>query len=134
MSEDLWGEISVDKEIKLPVTILKEQATILGEKTNKILEGEVIPMKYPDKDRVGFALYIVAPALSNYRYSVFNLSHKSIFVYPLTVAYKGEEGITKSYTCNDEASLNNTLKEILSSERVHKVIGALISQSKATSA
>ena len=41
MSEDLWGDIPINKEIKLPVTTLKEQATILGGETNKILEGKV---------------------------------------------------------------------------------------------
>jgi hypothetical protein len=134
MSEDLWGEISVEKEIKLPVTTLKEQATLLGEKTNKILEGSVTPIKYPDKDIVGFSLSIIAPALGNYRYKVLSISHKSIFVYPLTVSYRGEDGVATSYTCEDEGGFNDALKEILSSERVHKAIGALISQSKATTA
>ena len=135
MSEDLWGEISVEKEIKLPVTILKEQATILGEKTNKILEAKVSALKLSTNEEVGYKLSIVAPALGNYVYQVLTIYHPAIFVYPVTVLYRDDDG-DESYEaiCEDESDLIEKLREILSSDIVHKVIVALISQSKATTA
>jgi len=132
MSEDLWGDISVEKEIKLPVTILKEQATILGEKTNKILEAKVTSVGVGNKETVGYSLNIIAPALSNYKYNVLTITHPAIFVYPVNVVYKRENGGAVQAACKDEAAFNEKLKEILSSEIVHKAIVALISQSKAT--
>ncbi|HEX8197714.1 MAG TPA: hypothetical protein VF571_16095 [Pyrinomonadaceae bacterium] len=132
MSEDLWGDISVDRGIKLPVTILKEQATILGEKTNKILEAKVYPLGMSDKERVGYYLNIIAPALSNYKFEVLSIDHPALFVYPLNLHYKTHEGAWTSSVCKDETEFISKLKEVLSSEIVHKVIASLIAQSKAT--
>jgi hypothetical protein len=134
MSEDLWGDISVEKEIKLPVTILKEQATLLGEKTNKILEAIVNSVNLSSRDSVGYSLNIIAPALSNYKYKVLNITHPAILIYPVTIVYQRENGNSIGASCRDEIEFNEKLKEILSSEIVHKVIVALISQSKATTA
>ena len=131
MNEDLWGDISIEKEIKLPVTILKEQATILGEKTNKILEAKVNSLSTNTKESVAFTLNIIAPALSNYNYKVLTVVHPTILVYPLTVSYQAKNGSQMTNACKDEAEFTAILKEILSSEIVHKVIVALISQSKA---
>lgn len=135
MSEDLWGDIPVEKEIMLPVTILKEQATILGEKTNKILEARVDTFSIPNqKGSVGYSLNIIAPALSNYKYKVLSINHDAIFVYPVVVSYEASTGNWLKANCNDEPVFIAKLKEILSSERVHKAITALISQSRATAA
>jgi hypothetical protein len=131
MSEDLWGDILVEKEIKLSVTILKEQATILGEKTNKILEAKVDSFSVPKKDSVGYSLNIIAPALSNYKYKVLSLNHPAIFVYPVTINYQASNGAWTLGSCKDESAFTVKLKEILSSEIVHKAIMALISQSRA---
>lgn len=131
MSEDLWGEIPTEKEIKLPVTILKEQATLLGEKTNKILEAKVDSIRLATQDQVGHSLKIIAPALSNYNYEVLSIYHPPIFVYPVTIIYQVNKQRYQA-NCNDENSFGEKLKEILSSDTVHKAIVALISQSKAT--
>lgn len=132
MSEDLWGDISVEKEIKLPVTILKEQASILGEKTNKILEGRVRSLNINSKESVGYLLEIVAPALGSYRYRILTVIHSAILIYPLYITYERVDEGTFEVSCGDEEDFIKNLHEILSSDFTRRVIISLISQSKAT--
>jgi hypothetical protein len=130
-TKDLWGELPVESEIKLPVTILKEQASILGEKTNKILEARVDPITIAG-EAVAYSFDIIAPALSNYRFKVLYITHPAIFVYPLHIEF--QENVAGHWVqagCEDEGQFIEMLGQILSSELVHKAVGALIAQSKA---
>ncbi|HEX8735770.1 MAG TPA: hypothetical protein VF721_10630 [Pyrinomonadaceae bacterium] len=128
---DLWGDIPIENGIKLPVTILKEQATILGEKTDKILEAKVNSVNVADKDIVGYELKIIAPALSNFSYGVLSVFHSLVLVYPLNMSHQNSTGKWTTSKCKDEAEFTAKLREILSSEVIHTVIVSLISQSKA---
>ncbi len=133
-TNNLWGEIPVESEIKLPVTILKEQASILGEKTNKILEATVTQINTQSKDTVAYSFNIIAPALSNYKFKVLTLTHPAIFVYPVNITFQQNAGNWVQRSCTDESQFIEMLGQILSSEIVHKAVGALIAQSKAAAA
>lgn len=122
--KNLWGEIPVESTIKTPVTILREQATILSDKTSKLLLGEVKQLPFPE-DIFAYELRVVAPALSNYSYSILSIYH-DIKLYPLELMSSG-----RSINCHDEDAFYSALEMELSSERVHKVIVSLLSQSKA---
>jgi riboflavin biosynthesis pyrimidine reductase len=125
-TENLWGDIPTSSDIKPPVTILREQATILSEATNKILIGDVTVSK--DGPQVTSRLFIEAPALDNYVYVVLSVKH-DIMLYPLKVV---DVATGVLYQCEDEEQYRAALKLILSSPRVHKVVASLIAQSKAT--
>ena len=40
--KDLWGELNLENVALTPLSSLKEQATLLGDKTNNLIRGEVI--------------------------------------------------------------------------------------------
>ena len=130
-TEDLWGEIPVEIEIKLPVTILKEQASILGERTNKILEAKVNSLATSDNVTVGYSFNIIAPAVNNYKFTVFHITHPAVFIYPISFRFQAAVGNWAAVDCSDETQFTDKLREVLSSEVVHKAIAALIAQSKA---
>ena len=72
-TDDLWPEeIDIEKlpSIITPISILKEQASLLGQKTKNIVEAEV---KSTDagNSQISVTFNLVAPALNKYRYQLF---------------------------------------------------------------
>lgn len=128
--ENLWGEVPTREAVKLPVTILKQQATVLGDLTNRILEAEIVPVKAPSEDKLDYALEIVAPALGNYHYKVLHIEHDAITNYPVFVTARNNMAEWHSVKCDDEAQFITHLKGILSSPAIHNVIASLMAQSK----
>ncbi len=98
---DLWPEDIEQVEGKAPVTILREQASLLGKKTMNIVEAKVrrISNTGGPSDYIGtfpaltpwihandfaYAFDIVAPALGDYRYGLFTMAH-GVEMYPLKI-------------------------------------------------
>ncbi|HNU06446.1 MAG TPA: hypothetical protein PKO33_01690 [Pyrinomonadaceae bacterium] len=128
MNDDLWGNIAVDTELKLPVAILKTQASLLEQKTSGILAARVDAFKPTGKEAVGYAFSIVAPELSNYVFKVLTISHPTVLLYPVRVVDQTSKADT---SCKTEDEFISVVRQILSSEVVHKAILALLTQSKA---
>lgn len=124
-TKSLWGELPPAANIRTPVSILREQATVLAEATRGVLAGEVAQLQTANNDEFVHVLMIVAPALNNYRYRVLTIAHH-VTLYPV-VLHDGEATIE----CADEADFITDLEAVLSSQRVHKAIGALLAQSNA---
>src|SRR5881296_859505 len=78
---DLWGEIQ-PPDVRTPVSILREQAALLGQKTKNLVEASV------ETTSSGGTFYhtfkLVAPALDNYTYQLFRIRH-GIQLYPVYV-------------------------------------------------
>lgn len=129
MSEDLWGNIAVDTELKLPVAVLKAQAELLERKTDGILRVELNPFKPTGKELVGYAFNIIAPELSNYVFKVMTISHPTVLLYPVRVV---DQTSKADNSCITEEEFISNVRRILSSEVVHKAILALITQSRAS--
>ena len=134
---DLWpDDIAVADSSKFPVIILRQQATLLGQKTQNIVEGEVRSIfddihASPKKTYFGHEFNIVAPALGNYRFRLFNLEH-SDDVYPSTIyiSEEREEG-EKAIIVESDEGLIEALREIFATEKTKRIIHALIAQSQA---
>ncbi len=146
---DLWpNDFKID-DIKAPVTLLREQASLLGQKTQNIVEAQVrslettglsdsLEMTALEKKaadlRYGF--YIVAPALGNYRYKLFTISH-DFNLYPVTFHFDEDIGDEFRQNCekpilgDSEAKFLNILGKALSSAKTKKVIRALLAESQA---
>lgn len=124
--ESLWGNLESLPIIETPGTILKKQASILTDITKSVLRGYV-KIDSGEGGEMYIQLYILAPSLGEYRYSILSVSHK-VNMYPATVTdnVKG-----KQYKCDDQDTLLNVLKMILSSKELRNIIASLISQSKA---
>lgn len=81
--QDLWPEITFEEQLDSPVAILKEQAALLGDKTQHIVTAEVRPLGTSIANQFVNGFYLVAPVLENYRYRLFTISH-SVDPYPVT--------------------------------------------------
>src|SRR5262245_38143551 len=84
---DLWPtDIEKAEKLETPVSILKQQASLLGERTNQIVTAKVAQTDkdhgLPDSDDFAYVFFIAAPALGNYRYRLFTVAH-GIELYPL---------------------------------------------------
>lgn len=127
-NKDLWGEIPSHETIRTPYTILKEQASLLTQKTNGLLIGEVSrDQKYNvSKQReIQVTLLIKAPSLNNYTYWVLEVGHP-IELYPLSV--KDLAGTNPQLDCSSEEEFEQALGNILSSKEVKRVISALLAE------
>ncbi|MEQ9232960.1 hypothetical protein [Coleofasciculus sp. E2-BRE-01] len=147
-TKDLWGDLPSAETIRTPYTILKEQASILTEKTNSLLIGEVKSspqIEYPDRREYPgrrevlvdpdsqqtqfFVSYlrIKIPSLNNYTYSVLQIQYPLPDLYPVWVtSFAAAED--RECECKTEAEYENALGNILSSSDVKRVISGLLAQ------
>ncbi len=138
MSVDLWPNEFERIEVKAPVTILREQASALGDKTKNIVSARV------DKSRSAlgeepfvYSFVIEAPAL-NYEYELFSIGH-DIEMYPVKIflgsdlkdEFLHEIDKFHSYVqADNEEEFIIYLKRIFSSEKSVRVIGSILAQSE----
>ena len=87
---DLWPSFPTSGP-KAPVTILREQASFLGQQTGNLVEAEVGGAQVIGLDgaqvlggRFFYDFVIVAPALGRYRYRLFQIAH-DIRLYPVEI-------------------------------------------------
>ena len=131
--KDLWPEMEL-KALPTPVTILKQQAVYLGQKTKNIVtakiqsnidESDSLSLKGINNSKIQHRFLLVAPVLNNYTYQLFYITHEIENPYPLTIFLEDEKISVKS---EDEFIKN--LEIIFSSTNTIKIIQTLISQSK----
>ncbi len=121
---DLWpanfGEVA---ELS-PEAILKVQASHLAQKTKGAVVGEVKTLV--ENGWVVSNFNLLAPALNNYRYKLFSITHQ-FEPYPINFyAPRTEE----PRTISDEAQLLGQLSEVLQAEFTARIISSLIEHSQ----
>jgi len=116
---DLWGEIK-PSVVRTPVAMLREQASLLGAKTNHLIEGKVHSHASGTKFYHSFSL--VVPALDNYSYELFQISHDVGF-YPVSV-----ENRSSYRELRNQGEFVEWLREKLSSPETKGLIGNLLAQ------
>ncbi len=123
-TRDLWpDDIKVD-EMVTPLSILKEQASLLGQKTQNLVEAEV--QTKPLGADFSHSFFLVAPPLDNYRYKLFEIHHP-IDMYPVKIV---DENGGIRYEPRSQDEFIAKLREVLTSEKTKSVIRALIAQSQ----
>lgn len=158
---DLWPTTLTNETIvKPPVSVLREQADLLGSKTNQKIIARVRPFGPSVVGMFEYSFELVAPDLDNYRYQLFNIAY-SINFYPLAFEDIEEEIKqevfnenlsslkTNDFTFNDlvfkeylkyrsngiyvrsEEQFQLVLKKIFNASRTGRIIGTLLAQSKA---
>lgn len=126
-TQDLWGELSLEENIRTPVTILREQAALLGQKTQNVLQGDVRIGRHGVSDFEA-EFFITAPALDDYAYQLFSVIYP-LTMYPLRISETIINMPPIQYPT--EESFINALGIILSHAKVRKIISSLVAQSKA---
>jgi len=148
MVDDLWPEELESAKIRPPVAILKEQASLLGQKTKNVVEGAVSEVFTADEEKtMEYSFNLVAPALGGYRYRLFTMSH-DIRMYPLIITMDGEifqevnpekpekESVQDMLMRNknqvkagNEAEFLALLKKIFAATKTRQIIAAILAQS-----
>jgi hypothetical protein len=123
--ENLWGDIPKKPSILTPLSVLKRQASLLGDLTGGSLSGEVTTMA--SADGLMHVLVIVASSLNNYRVEVLSVRH-GLLLYPtrITNRISGDRA-----EAPDQTALVSIIREILSSGPVRGVVEALLAQVQA---
>jgi hypothetical protein len=123
-TQNLWGELPVVEKIRTPLSILREQATVLSQMSERLLEGEVM-VTSDSPDQIEAQLNIVAPTLGGYSVTILSISY-GLDLYPILLQHALEPSIRKS--AKDEQAFIVALQQVLTSESVRKVISALLTQ------
>ena len=118
-TNDLWPENIADSNLVTPITILKEQAALLGEKTRQLVKGEVVTQTTGNLFVHYF--YIAAPTL-NYRFELFTLSHGVNF-YPLVMRY-----LNDTISLPSASTFKDKLKEIFAAPHTLNVVHSILAQ------
>jgi hypothetical protein len=117
---DLWPALP-DVKLRTPVSILREQAALLGQKTKNLLEAEVSTNTWHGELRHSFK--IVAPAL-DYSFELFSVTH-GVDLYPSSGKSANQNMPTE---LPDEDAFIEWVREQLSSERTLRLIQSLLAQ------
>jgi hypothetical protein len=125
MAKSFWKIPVTEGTPRTPVTLLREQAALLGEKTGGALLGAVSQGTAPASG-FGFNLSIRVPALNNYVYIVLKIT-QSPLMYPLRLE---SSTLNIDETIENEEQLEAALEKILGSEEIERVIAALWAQAK----
>lgn len=131
--KSLWGNFSELDNIQSPYIILKNQASKLTHLTNNLLVGNVEKFLFQDNRQYQNAsvLKIEVPSLKNYSIEVVRIDY-NFDLYPLLLKSKvidiGLFGLSKSKECASENDLNKALEEVLSSNKVKRIIGTLLKE------
>ena len=154
---DLW-KIKPEQltHLRVPTMILNEQAILLGQKTKNIVTASVIPFDPPkllanlggiagmfepsdNKSKKVHTFYygflLVAPALNNYRYHLFTISHP-IDLYPIRFDLDdnikteiGAEADQVLLAANEEEFLD-ILQSIFTASKTLRIIQSMYAQSQ----
>lgn len=124
----MWGEFDDYSNQRTPTSILREQAAIL----NQITKGVLIASIEQEPVANGVLTYnfaVTAPAINNYKFTIVTVQY-SITIYPLTLTDRTTQ---VQRQCLNEEGFISTLKLVLSSTQVRRVISALLIQSRDSS-
>lgn len=126
---DLWPDDLVPTEMDAPVRLLKQQASLLGQKMHNVVTGDVTTMHVHNgkSPRLVHTFSIAAPSLGDYKYSLFYVEHSVAPFYPLEM-WSGTDRTIKK--CENEEEFMRKLREVFASEETRQVISALVAQTK----
>ena len=123
---DLWPVLTGFDVRATPLSVLREQARLLGTKSSGKLMAELVT--FPVGSDLRHAFEIVAPSLGGYRFQLFSITHPPE-LYPMTAEIGG-----KTVLIRTEAEFETQLREVLSSDRTRKILANLLSQVDALAA
>lgn len=126
---DLWPAIEKGS-IRTPVSILKQQAALLGKHTRNLLEAKVDTDASPG--RFVHRFIIEAPALGGYQYELFSIRHDEK-LYPVKMVSAppgtpGSEQVKWNRGFDSEETFVDWLKAVLNSGDTKRLLSNLLAQ------
>jgi hypothetical protein len=117
-------------QVRTPLAILREQAALLGEKTQNLVEATVATSVSGPQFVHRFKL--VVPSMNDYTYELFRVAH-GIDMYPVTIpiplsAIALARAQRDGNTLGTEQEFIEWLHQELSSEETKKIVSNLLAQ------
>src|SRR5260370_25122597 len=81
--EDFWPADIAQTTLVTPVFIMREQATLLGEKTKQLISAAVVGIPSASNSLFIWSFQLSSAALGTYKYEVFRVVHP-LTLYPVT--------------------------------------------------
>jgi hypothetical protein len=130
---DLWPDFAPAEGEVPPVTILKEQAAVLGLKLKNLIEADVETGTTDYQRYLRHTLFLVAPVLNFYRYRLLSVEHAATQMYPATIYVLSDDPATlpAPIKAETEDEFKAELKKVFSGAHTKKVIENLLAQSLA---
>jgi len=124
---DLWPDDIGQTTLLAPLSILRDQAAKLADKTDGLVRGAVDT--HADRSRsFEHSFHLSAPALGNYTCRIFRVRH-SVNFYPLELLTDVDG---PNFRAGGQEDFLRALTEIFSSAPVKRMIHSLIAQSRVT--
>jgi hypothetical protein len=117
---DLWPKEIVFKPVLSPLTILRHQARILGEKSLGMLVAEV-GTDDANRNFTTHELRLIAPALDGYTRPLLSVEHSPEFPYPCKLVSEG-----RSQVADSPGVLMDILSKALASPTTRSLIYSLL--------
>ena len=124
---DLWPKEIETVRILTPYTIVKEQGTLLGKKTQNLVYGDVATIDDP-KNYFSYVFRLVSTPIS-YKYNLFYFSHKTD-IYPVRIKHPDAPYDAERLEVDNEEEFIDILKKIFASEETKRIIALMLSQAK----
>ena len=130
-ANDLWPDFAPAEGELPPITILKEQASVLGLKLKNLIEADVETGTSDYQRFLRHTLVLIAPVLDFYRYKLLEVEHSATELYPVTIkASSGDPANPLSNsTAENQEEFKAALKDIFGSAETKRVIENLLAQS-----
>lgn len=137
---DLWPSFTDIPKKRTPQAILEEQAALLGDKTQNIVQAETkrssASMNITESGVVRFPFFyeffIKAPILK-YKYKLFSIAH-DVFLYPTNfyldkdIEEEISEGKMEYIIANNEEEFIHLLEKIFNSKKTIKIVQSILGQ------
>lgn len=121
---NLWPSAAINVDARTPISIFREQAALLRQMTNGVLEAEVSSV-VSAKGVVEHNFDVIAPLMGGYRRRLFVANNNQEQVYPVTIHitdYQYEEA-------DSEKALREKLATVLSSPKIVSALQSIIAKS-----
>jgi hypothetical protein len=124
---DFWPDIGDAKPKVTPLSLMKQQAALLGKRTQNLLEARVVTI--PHEKDVVLSFVIEVPVLG-YQYELFRVRQNMVDLYPVVIvsAPKLGEGPHRAPVLRSEDEFLEWLKDVLNSDTTKRVLGSLLAQ------
>ncbi|MGB0386763.1 MAG: hypothetical protein ACPGWR_18275 [Ardenticatenaceae bacterium] len=131
------SDLQTNNNQRHPLTILREQASLLGSKTDNVVVAKVIEDDSYDPPKYDF--YLIAIPLENFHHRLFSIQYE--IPYPVFFDFRKEKKLEQEIEekrgkwkwelpAYSEEEFESILYEIFHSERIKKVIGSLLTLSE----
>lgn len=129
-ANDLWPDFAPAEGELPPITILKEQASVLGLKLKNLIEAEVETGTADYQRFLRHTLVLIAPVLNFYRYKLLEVEHSATEMYPATIKASSDDPANPTnINADNQDEFKAALKNVFASAQTKRVIENLLAQS-----